>query len=552
MFFSFLFLTFSFSIFIPYSFSSFPSVNETLSEENFNELLKTNKKIIALAMSKNHQKIKIIPNAFYTASLLYGNEVDFVTLDENYSQQISINQQIQLPILLLYDNNENIATFRYPETENQFFFLMSTLFDENPISYANNLTELYSQLGNSPFSLISSKNSLNEAKSLQLKASSKMEMINLIIISQNLFNELSSNTNNDTSKLFLYRNEDQMIVDINNDINTLLLSSFPVFRTLTKLDIIESDETIICIASNRNHELYKDLLFDIGYQYEEFLVGYLGPRLYSFPEEIMGHRLPRGRNILAFNWKHNYYYDTTKIFPKSFLQEKFDLNLYKEKIHQLIEDIHSGKNKPIYASEEIPDDNDKKTVKKVVGKTYSDFINDNQHDTIILYMREDCKHCSEFESVFNNFADECYQENLTWLKFGQIDITKNSCEIDFPFIVGVPTVYVFPKDNKTNIDWLHGKLDRNSLIRFINRRGSQKLPFEEEKIDKRKAQLEMFQLISNIGKYPEKEQNMIRRYVIELGKEVGIGKNPEDIEKEMNLTQFEIEKGETDIQYDEI
>ena len=540
------FLSCTSSIFIPYSLSDFPSLNAAVSQKKFAEITQTNKTIIGIAMSKNHRKIKIIPNAFYTASTIYGTAAEFVILDENFSSQVSQEEQLQLPILILYRNSTKIATFHYPETDNQFLFLMKSLFSKNEPELITNTKQLYPLLGNSPFTILCTQDFYQNAKSLQIQASNQMEMINIIIIDPNTFTELGF----PDAHLALFRNEDRTIVRISNDLNVLLFASYPIARTLTKGDIIESDEIIVCIATNRYSDPLKECLYEVGAKYDEFIVGFLGPRLFSFPEELMNKRLQRGKNVLVFSWKNNFYYDTSSVFSQDFLKLPFNQSEYMKKFDILLQDILHGKIQPTYVSEPIPQENNN-SVSKVVGKTYSYFINDPNHDTLVFFMREDCAHCAHFEKVFKDFADECRQNNLDWLKFGEIDITKNSCETPYPFMTGVPLVYIFPK-NISNRDWLKGGKDRMSLIRFINRRGSSELPFFEEPLDSKKSQMEMVNLISTMRNYPPKEQNLIRRYVMELGKELGINKSPEQLENEMKISNIDIEEGKNTLQYDEI
>ena len=535
----------SFSIFVPY-FSSF-SPNRTVSESEFESIINERETFVAIAMSKNHRKVKIIPNTFYAASVAYNEYAQFISFDDEFSEKISKKENLPLPLVFLYKNKSRVATFHYPETDNEFLHLIESFFIQP--KPCKNVTELYTKLGNSPFSILCTKENYAVANELRFKASEKMEMIDVVLINQSVFDELGLG-----GAIFaLFRNEDRMIVKIRNDLSILLFSSYPIMRKLTKGDIVESDETIVAISSNRYTEEMKNILFKIGEKYEEFIVGFLGPRLTSFPEELLGKRLKRGKNVVVFNWKNNFFYETESFFSETFLKQPINEDQYFAKFSGLLDSILNGTLKAKYVSEPVPE-NKEKGVQKVVGKTYEAFINDETKDVVMLYIRENCPHCTKFEKIFKEFVEECDKEGVDWIKFGQIDITKNSCETEYPFMTGVPSVYIFPMNNKSNECALYGRKDREGLLRFINRKGTKTLPMKEATPDKRKTQIEMLGLIQSINNYPMKEQAKIKNYIKELGHEIGIEKSEEDLEKEINLSEDQIERGATqdNVQFNEL
>ncbi|EAX82844.1 protein disulfide isomerase, putative [Trichomonas vaginalis G3] len=272
---------------------------------------------------------------------------------------------------------------------------------------------------------------------------------------------------------------------------------------------MDEDKTFVAISSNRYSPEMKETLYEIGLLYEEFVVGYLGPRFTNYAEQTLHYRLQRGKNIVIFNWKQNYYYETSNYFTKDFLAKQFNSTEYISRFKEILEDIRNEKLKPVFASEPIPEINN--TLQKIVGKTYKNFINDEEKDVIVLYTREGCEHCANFFPVFQNFASECSNEDF--LKFGYIDITKNSCEGGFPFMEGVPHVRIFPMRNKRDDDSLREGFNRESLIRFVNICGSKKLSVKEPDFDRKAVSQELMKLVYRSQSFPLIEKEKLKKYL---------------------------------------
>jgi hypothetical protein len=145
---------------------------------------------------------------------------------------------------------------------------------------------------------------------------------------------------------------------------------------------------------------------------------------------------------------------------------------------------------------------------------------DGTADVVVLYKRQNCPHCDKFFPEFEAFAAEC--QNLPFLKFGCIDVSKNSTDIPFPYMPGVPHVYIFPARNKTGGDALRSSRDKDGLVQFIKKFGTNEIPFEVPPPDKKKVAMELFQVLISAKNMPEKEQIKAMEYIQEMSELVGI------------------------------
>ena len=190
--------------------------------------------------------------------------------------------------------------------------------------------------------------------------------------------------------------------------------------------------------------------------------------------------------------------------------------------------IESGKRKKSYISEPIPR---KSTtyIKKVVGKTYEEFILDPNHDVIMLYKRSNCSYCQDFLGIFEDFAIECEEKNLTELSFGMIDITKNSAEYPYPFFVTLPQVEIFPAKNKSNYQMLRGGRSKDALAQLVKRYSSlivetkeKPFPFKLIEKDNITLKMELGHEIMQQPTLPPEEDAKFRAYIETVIKENNI------------------------------
>lgn len=167
--------------------------------------------------------------------------------------------------------------------------------------------------------------------------------------------------------------------------------------------------------------------------------------------------------------------------------------------------------------------------------------------SIILYKKESCPHCRDFFPIFLSFADECINhENLSFLKFGFIDIDKNSSPKKFPFMPGVPHVHIFPMKNKSEDKPIRGGRNRESLIRLIKENSKNRIPFDVEPIDKGQLAIEMMQMLMMMDQIPDDEKEGLISDMSKLADSLKeLDDNSNDVQSE---DSNKIEKNEDEVE----
>lgn len=489
------------SVFIPY-FQDNESFNYTFGKDELEDYIRSRSKVVCLGINSKHRAVKIIPNTYKALYQAYSEECDFVYITEEYANEISQSLKIDLPVILLYENGRRIATFEYPPQDNAFIRIVQIFLDiHTEIDSFDHFTDV---IGSSKYTIITTNDYYDEAKIIHYNLSITLGMIDIILVERQLLDDMRINY-----PMALYRNEDSKLIGLYGEINEFMNASIPICCKLELADILVEEKTLVVISSNRYSDEMKEILYKVGKMHPSFVFGFLGPRLAAYAEQTLNQRFNRGKNVAIFNWKENFYYNTSTYFTKEYLSRPINSSSFIDKFNSLLNDIEMNILKPMYASESIPETNT--TIQKLVGKTYKYYINDREKDVVVLYERADCEHCAEFLPIFANFAKEC--ENEKFIKFGYIDVTKNSFEGRYPFMDGVPHVRIFPMRNKTDDDCLREGFDRTSLIRFINLCGSQKLSIEEPEVDRMKLKQDLLKLVYRSPNYPEIEKEKLKKYL---------------------------------------
>jgi len=449
----FIMIIFILGIFVPYFIDKY-SIEDRIDEGFLSYLIQTGKKIVALGISSKQEKVGIIPAAFRYLSHYYFEKSYFVILEENLAEEYSKNAKLSLPSLFLFDNGIGLGAFRYPTNEVSILFLINRFISHFSIPISS-FSSLCSSLGNSPYALVHTFNSYNDVLNLHYQSSNQLGVCDLICIEPSVFVDIGM----PDQQIALFRKEDNVFVPINNTLNSILQSTIPVYRNLGLFDLEEGEKPIFALIAPKFDAKMKDFLYEIGFKYPNFIVGFLPSRYYRYASSTTNKTYTGKHDIAIFNYQRNYFYNTENTFMK-----EFDSSLWIQKASSIIDDIIHYKILPQFVSEP-----DSKTidsnVHKIVGSSYQYFVENPTIDTVVLYTKSDCLHCIKFFTLYSELAQLFC--NSTNLQFGFIDIAKNSSPLPFPSIDGVPSIMFFPSNETVGYHHL-GPMNKESLILFLS------------------------------------------------------------------------------------
>ena len=145
--------------------------------------------------------------------------------------------------------------------------------EEKPI---DNLDDLYLELGATYFTMLVTNVTYSKAVLLRKEAGMKMGAINIVKVTDELIKSLGVNTS-----MGLFRREDFCIVPINGKLRQLYISTFPSYRLLSVEDL-KLDKLIVALIGDEFILDYIDLMFEMGNNYPEYIVGYATPSIIGY------------------------------------------------------------------------------------------------------------------------------------------------------------------------------------------------------------------------------------------------------------------------------
>jgi thiol-disulfide isomerase/thioredoxin len=320
----------------------------------------------------------------------------------------------------------------------------------------------------------------------------------------------------DPPKLALFRQEDQAVVRVGTDVEELYAASYPVFRTLTAEDLRDREKFVFALVSNELTEEQRDFLYDVGSQFPNVVVGWAGEDLRPYVEHAVHTELPEIA-VAAIRLELGSFYDLSDEFTPAIVAQ-FDKDAWTKAAVLALTRITAGEAKPQFFSEAEEPADAEGPVKRLVGTTYADFVLNPEFDAVVLFKRPSCPHCEKFAPVFEALAQELITAAVSGVKFATIDVSRNSAELPFPYMPGVPHVYIFPAANKTGGDSLRGSRDREGIIRFLKKWATTEIPFEVPPPDKKQIALEFLQVVARLNTMPEEEKRKTMEYLSQLSK----------------------------------
>lgn len=533
MFFAF-FLHKIYSEFVPFNTDLFLTDMPKISIARAKEISKSNM-VFSLAPNMNNRFMPDIWRTFHHISNHYGKNFNFTLLDEESSLQLSKNKGrkvIRLPSIFIFENSTIKGIIPCETSEYSLLSTFHSLLSSDKI--ISSPENLYSMIGNSPFSIISPPSLFNTAKKIFCELSlflintktlksyypNQIDELTIIQVSPELLHKM----NISEIYLSLYRNQDRTIVPFNSTMECLLEQTKTFVSIFHKKTLTDPTLTLFALTSDEFTDEMFDFLYKIGESHPNLTVGFLPTYGLAIGEDIFGKAFEPGLGLHIFNPILRYQYITHDVFTPEFLKKPFKADEWHKKAEKIIAMIANHQRNRTYISEPIPR---KSTtyIKKIVGKTYADFINDSEHDVIMLYKRTNCSYCQEFLGIFEDFAVECENNHLSQLIFGMIDVTKNSSPLPYPYLPSLPHVEIFPAKNKSAHSMLRGGKGRDSLLRLILKHASllpKKIDMKVSKSDTISVKMNLYREIMQQPSMPPEEEEKFRQYIEDVANEYSI------------------------------
>lgn len=497
-----------------------------MNSSQIKDFVKKNATIIAMAFCKRRRRTKEAQKAFIGMAKHYSNIAMFVQFEHDDAKRKAIKHGIKtLPVMFFYQNFKLQMICPYLDNENAMNRIFDLFLFPNETQIIINSTELYNYLGSMKFTILAPTPELfQHALKLHRNISQHLGEVDVARVSPDVFTNLSL----DPTKMALFRNEDKSIVNFEtglneyyDDIKSFFNASLPVYRIFQISDIIDPRLQLFCLTSPVLTNEMKDFLFEIAPKYPEYAFGYLGSDFLKAAPEALGVKFSNRLDMHVCNFARRWRIDIDDLFTYEFLRLPFDKKRWTRMTEYAIKLIQKGRQKK-YLSEPIPKPNSKSLIKKIVGKTYSTFINDPEHDVLMMYITH-CDSCKKFKPVFIDFVKEYHSTGKKFVKFGWIDVEKNAAEIEFPKIKYLPHFELFPAKNKSDHDQLRGERSRDNLVRFLKYKCMEEFPLNVSKpMDKLQTTMQIINMLMNIQEDENEDINKFFGYIFDTANEIDL------------------------------
>ncbi|CAD5222486.1 unnamed protein product [Bursaphelenchus xylophilus] len=131
-------------------------------------------------------------------------------------------------------------------------------------------------------------------------------------------------------------------------------------------------------------------------------------------------------------------------------------------IAKFAEDFKADKLELYLKSEKLPEDWDQGLITVLVGKNFDQVARDPKKHVLVEFYAPWCVHCQNLIPVWDRLG-ELYKDNENVI-IAKMDATLN--EVDGITIRALPTISLFPKDKKENVDFT-GELNLKEIVEFL-------------------------------------------------------------------------------------
>ena len=425
------------SLHLPYSITSQPCVNY-VDDSTLQRLVKEKDFVIPIVIDDNDTDSEFL-FIYAKLSVEFYGKATFVAVRNSEAEYLNKFGSPEIPYISIIKDHSVKAVLPLKQNINSITVMIRNWLD-NP-RRVNNLEELERLIGDCQYTVISKNENYEEGMELITSAYRPYGVIEVIIVSDDLFNELGL----DNYKFGLFRLMDNVIAPFSN-ISQFLEATKPLYSILNDEDLYNNPNvTYAAIFDDKFRENYHEIFYNLSLEYPEF--SFVIVKTHFDYYKLALKKDVTEFSFLIFNYDLGYYYN-----PPSNTSFK-----------EYLEKVKTGKVEKSYFSEEINEVPNDFLTKKVVGKNYEDFVNDKV-DVLMIYSSEDPIY---FVGLLEDIARK-YGEELK-IKFGYINPELNSSPKTLPKYYKLPHVELFPRNDKENSIPLFGELSSNAIIRLLKK-----------------------------------------------------------------------------------
>ncbi|KAH0793576.1 protein disulfide isomerase [Histomonas meleagridis] len=493
--------SFSLSIFVPYENTAIPAVMQ-LNEITFSDFKPKREVLISMIIPDNSfDETQMFLLTFAKVASFFSRIAEFAYFKLNEAQSIMAAIPVQAPALVLFFNGRLAFSCPFPSTEKELIFLISSWLDPNN-KVTETTEELYNLLGNVKLSLICEPRNGAQASFLVTRTLPYIDSCNVILSSRKVMDEVGLNG----SDYGLFRLKDMTILPIGHTTTSLYNSSRPYYSHIDSNTMKTRNEIFGVYIDEQYNETIHNKLYEIGENNKEFMIGVLEAKDIKYVKDVVRKGNITIPTFIVFSYINGFYYPTNETF-------NIADNDFTIKVNEYLHKIKNNEIKRKYYSEKIPKKQEYEYVTKIVGKTYSDFLNDNENDVAVLYYdpQNHKKHLLEFIE-----AAKIIYNGKNNIKLGYINVRDNSSPVPFPYVVNSPHLELFPLLNKTNSEPMFETPSKKSYLRFIKKHMSLPNSIDVEPITKNEAQIELFAFSMRTQKLPQRQREKAKIYLESL------------------------------------
>ena len=478
-------------VFVPFATTKDPYIKVVKLNELTKHLNETKGKTVAL-FSEDESAYWVLRKL----AVVYGDKAEFCVVHDarRFLSQYNCRDN---SVLLFVENKVWLAASMSLDESGMFFLLEDFL--GNHVRVARSKEGLLSMLGTHQFSFVSTKEKLGDAVSLHYKVAPFMGPFGVVVAEQSILSDMGIDS------VAMFRREDKVLVPVNNDIGDVMEKTMPSYRNLVPADL-NGNATVVVICVDQPSQDMQDFMYRLSVKFPEFVVGYAVSRIWNLVRDITLLDCHSSMIVALSGYDRSYY-------PFSGCSvQRFQKDVWFEDVSAYLNGIKQGKIPRKYHVEEV-EQTPGSLVVKLNGQTYREFLNDTKHDIALLYVRDDNASVAFLERIAREFHDN----NIDKIKFGVIDVYKNSCPERFPLMPYVPQIRVFPHENHTNaMPFIH-TYSRDLFLAFLNRTTSLGMPLPlSAPLDHDTVKGDVGSFISIMGDYPTAERERMIAYYREL------------------------------------
>lgn len=454
--FSFLFFSFSRSYYISPELSRTLALKQMSYEEAAN-LSHNYSLLVGLTLAKDSSDLATEYSGFST---LYNGSIYFALIDgKSLRKQLATNTPRKSTLTFIKDGQIVDYVGNIREARHIGFLIEDYL---NPkVKLLNTQRDLQNAIGKTRLTFFCCLRNLNIAKIAHQQILRTWGPTNLEILSDELAKGIGINPDD-----FAYYRIDDYVLDAiqikaadvkktdaqKADIvksQLLRAAKNPTYTTFSLRDLKLLDKPIVTIIVDRPSEDQKKFLHELGSNFNDFEFGFLDNSARKHVNELLD--TDKNPTFLAvFSLKHMYTYNLSSL-SSMVPDPKFNASTWINPFAQLLMQIKNKKILPDYKSEKDDESSKKDYFRKIVGSNYDEYIqSDLDKDILMLYVRQNCRRCSQAFRDYKNFIEMVEQANVTTMKFGFIDVSRNGVKDGFPTRFADPHFVIFPKGRKAH------------------------------------------------------------------------------------------------------